>query len=145
MPGVDEYESLITEAGKTHNVDPHLIRAVMNQESSGNPKALGPRRGHRRAMGLMQLMPATAKSVGVKDRNDPGQNIMGGTKYLKQMLDRYGNIPRALAAYNAGPGKVSKDTAMGLPNIPETTQYVSNVMMDYDTRRGAESLVTTEP
>lgn len=143
---VDIYDPIIEEAGKTHNVDPHLIRAVIKNESAGRPRVLGPRRRGRRAMGLMQLQSRTAKSVGVTDPMDPKQNIMGGTKYIRQMLDRYdNNIPKALAAYNAGPGRVPKE-AMGLPKLPkETERYVSNVIMDYDTRRGAGKNVTTEP
>jgi len=147
MPKPEDYNSIIEEAAKTHKVDPHLIRAVIHRESSGRAKVLGPKvRGNRRAIGLMQLMPKTARSVGVKDPKDPKQNIMGGTKYLKKMLDRYGNnVPKALGAYNAGPGKVSRNPKMGLPDIPETQDYVSNVIYDYDVRRGAKNRVTTEP
>lgn len=146
MP-IEDYDIIIEKAGKTHNVDPHLIKAIIHQESSGRPKALGPKvRGNRRAMGLMQLMGKTAKSVGVTDPMDPEQNIMGGAKYMRQMLDRYGNsVPKALGAYNAGPSRVSRNPKMGLPDIPETQKYVSNVIYDYDLRRGAGKNVTTEP
>lgn len=119
------YDDLLEEAGRTHNVDPSLLRLVMTQESAGNSGAVSP----KGARGLMQLMPATAREMGVTDINDPRQNIMGGARYLAQQLDKYGDIELALAAYNAGPGAV--DRAGGVPNYPETQNYVRKIASRY--------------
>lgn len=118
------YDQWIEEAGRSYNVDPALLRLVIGQESGGNPNAISP----KGAVGLGQLMPATAKEMGV-DPTDPRQNIMGAAKYLSQQLDKYGDVPTALAAYNAGPGAVDK--AGGIPNYPETQQYVGNIVGKY--------------
>lgn len=122
-----DYSSIFEAAGKAHNVDPALLRAVMyrGEMSNGDPRAVSP----KGATGLMQLMPDTAKEMGVTDINDPQQNIFGGAKYLSQQLDKYGSVPLALAAYNAGPGAV--DRAGGIPNFPETQAYVKRIMSAY--------------
>jgi len=122
-----DYSSILESAGKQHNVDPRLLRAVMlyGEQSNGDPRAVSP----KGAAGLMQLMPDTAKEMGVTDVNDPTQNIYGGAKYLSQQLDKYGTVPLALAAYNAGPGAVDK--AGGIPNFPETQAYVKRTMGAY--------------
>jgi hypothetical protein len=127
-----DYSDIINQAGQQYNVDPALLRAVMGQESGGNPSAISP----KGASGLMQLMPATAKQLGVTDINDPQQNIMAGAKYLSQQLDKYQDIPTALAAYNAGPGAVDK--AGGIPNFPETQGYVKNIMAKYQPQSAAD-------
>lgn len=118
-----KYESLITAAAEKYDIPPNLIAAVMHQESAGKKDAVS----HKGATGLMQLMPATAKELGVTDITDPAQNIDGGAKYLSQMLDRYdGDLSKALAAYNAGPGNVDKYG--GIPPFGETQNYVQKIM-----------------
>lgn len=121
-----EYESYISEAAETHDVDPELIRAVIDVESGGNTSA----KSGKGATGLMQLMPSTAKAMGVKDLTDPRENILGGTKYLsKQLVATNGDVPLALARYNAGPGNVRKYG--GIPPFKETQDYVKKVQDRY--------------
>lgn len=113
----------IREASQTYGVPASLIQAVITQESGGNAQAVS----SAGAQGLMQLMPATAASLGVSNSFDPLQNVLGGTKYLAQLLNQFnGNTSLAVAAYNAGPGAV--ESHGGIPPYPETQQYVSNVM-----------------
>lgn len=117
---------LITEAAQKYNVDPALIEAVIKQESAYNATA----RSHVGAEGLMQLMPGTAKDLGVQNSLDPRQNVMGGTKYLRQLMDQFdGNLTKVIAGYNAGPGAVSHYG--GVPPYAETQDYVAKVLKNY--------------
>jgi len=116
------YDAIVEEAARTYNLDPRIIRAVMQAESAFNAMAVSP----LGALGLMQLMPGVAKDLGVSDPLDPRQNIMAGAKYLKQLLDANdGNVRLALASYNAGPGNVAKYRTV--PPFKETRDYVKKV------------------
>jgi len=119
-----EYDGFINELAAEHGVRPELIRGVIQAESNFNPRALSP----VGAMGMMQLMPATAADLGVRDPFDPLENIRGGSKYLGQLLNRYDrNEALALAAYNAGPGAVDRHGAQ-VPPYQETQQYVKRIL-----------------
>jgi len=119
---METYKPYIRAASARYNLPEELIAGVIWQESRANPRAVS----HCGAMGLMQLMPGTAKHLGVTNAFHPGQNIDGGAKYLRQMLDKFGRVDHAIAAYNAGPGNVQKYG--GIPPFRETRDYVPKVL-----------------
>ena len=120
QPGA--FEDVIRKAARREGVDEQLVKAVVAAESGFNPQAVS----SAGAKGLMQLMDGTARSLGVKDPFDPASNVVGGTTFLRAMLDRFGSVPLALAAYNAGPGAVEKYG--GIPPYQETRNYVDRVL-----------------
>ena len=123
-----QYQGLIEEHAALNAVSADLIRAVIQAESAFNPRAISP----KGAMGLMQLMPATAAEFGVIDPYNPAENIAAGVKYLKQLLAQYdGRVELALAAYNAGPGAVKKYGG-SVPPYPETRAYVAKIRGDVE-------------
>ncbi len=125
------YDHHINRSSRLYNVDPYLIKAVIKAESNFNRYALS----KAGAQGLMQLMPATARELRVRNPYNPIENIDGGTRYLRNMLDLFdGNVPLSLAAYNAGPTLVKR--IQRIPRIPETMRYVKKVLANYKGYRG---------
>lgn len=131
-----DIDAAIEQAAARHNVDPNLVRAVVKVESNFNPNAVS-RKG---AMGLMQLMPSTARQLKVNNPFDPAQNVDAGVRQLKHLLDNYGgNVKLTLAAYNAGAGAVAKSS--GVPHYAETQNYVRRITNLYN---GGATFVPTE-
>lgn len=123
-------DQIVREASVAQGVDSDFLQSVIGQESAGNPRAVSP----AGARGLMQLMPATAQKLGVKDSFSPEQNVGGGALYLRELLERYhGDAIKALAAYNAGPGAV--DRYHGVPPYRETQLYVRRIVRDYNRKK----------
>jgi len=121
-PGPPQFAAALSQAAASANVSPTLLAALVWQESRWNPQALSP----KGAIGLAQLMPGTARDLGV-DPTNPASNLVGGARYLRQLLDQFdGNVEKALAAYNAGPGRVR--SAGGVPAIAETQNYVTSIV-----------------
>ncbi len=119
-------DSIVSAAAERHKLDPALVKAVIDTESGWNPHAVS----SKGAVGLMQLIPSTAQRYGVGNAFDPAQNVEGGTKYLRSLLDRYdGDLTKSLAAYNAGERAV--DLSNGVPAYPETQKYVQKVTDAY--------------
>jgi Transglycosylase SLT domain len=134
------YRELVSAAASRYGVDAELISSVMEVESHFDPKAVSP----KNARGLMQLLPQTAARLGVKDIFDPQQNIEGGTRYLKELLELYNNnLTLALAAYNAGPDKVQKYG--DVPPYRETVSYVNQVKRKYQKSKSAAAAKTAAP
>jgi soluble lytic murein transglycosylase-like protein len=129
----EQIDALVQQNANIWQVDPALIKSVIANESSFNANATSP----VGAQGLMQLMPETAASLGVKNPYDPAQNVAGGTRYLKGLLDRFkGDTRLAVAAYNAGPGAVEKYG--DVPPYAETQSYVKNVLGSFDQYRAQQ-------
>lgn len=119
----EQIGAMVAEISEREGLTPDLLRAVIERESSYLPCAVS----SKGAQGLMQLMPSTAAQLGVENPFDPRENVNAGAKFLRQLLVKYeGNLPLALAAYNAGPGRV--DPTLGLPLIPETVNYVNEIL-----------------
>lgn len=132
VPKAPTVQDMVAQASDRHALDQALIDSVIRAESGYRPQARSP----KGARGLMQLMPATAAELGV-DAAAPEQNVDGGTRYLRQLLDRYnGDLVKALAAYNAGPGRVSR--YRGVPPYRETRAYVARVVRDFNRKKLAE-------
>jgi len=120
-----EMDRVLKTASEKYSIPVELLRAVIQQESGFNSQAVSP----RGAMGLMQLMPQTAELLGVENPFDISENVLGGTRYLRALIDLYqGNLNKALAAYNAGPQKVRED----IPEIPETRSFIKSVLDLYE-------------
>lgn len=122
----DKYDHFITAASERHGIEFPLLKAIIKAESGFNPKAVS----KKGAKGLMQIMPFNFKALKINDPFDPWENIMGGTTYFKQLLDRFeGKLKLALAAYNAGPQRVEESGS--IPPIKETEEYVRRVIKYY--------------
>lgn len=128
-PTPDRFASIIKQAAARYGVDEDLVHAVVQAESNYDPDC----HSSAGALGLMQLMPATARALGV-DPRDPARNVDGGVRYLRQQLDRFGEVDLALAAYNAGPGAVQRHH--GVPPYRETQAYVKRVLQTLWQRKG---------
>lgn len=124
-PDPKSYDLVIRRAAESHRLPPALVKAVIRAESNFDPWARSP----KGAMGLMQLMPQTADALGVRDPYRPQENVWGGTRYLRAMIDRYRDLTLGLAAYNAGPSAV--DRHRGVPPYAETQEYVRRVLTYY--------------
>jgi soluble lytic murein transglycosylase-like protein len=132
-PPSDSVDTLVSDASDRNDLDPDLVNSVIAAESGFNPKAVS-RKG---AQGLMQLMPNTAAALGVQDAMNPAANVEGGTRYLRELLERFQyDLAKALAAYNAGPERVQQYG--GLPPYPETVAYVRRILRDLRSKKSAQ-------
>jgi len=128
-------EAVIAEYASQYNIPQALVKAVIATESNYNPWAVS----ERGAVGLMQLMPRTAKEMYVDDPFDPVENIRGGTRYLRVLTNRFdGDFVKVVAAYNAGPEAVTRNPSRPVPDIPETQEYVRRVLLNYQSFRAAD-------
>ena len=129
----EQLGQVVNSASAAYHLDPDLVASVIRAESGFNSRALSP----KGAQGLMQLMPATAGQLGVRNPFDPGDNVDGGTRYLRQLLERYKfDLVKALAAYNAGPQRVEQYG--GVPPYRETRTYVARIVRDYNRKKTAQ-------
>lgn len=135
---LSQYGEIISKAAEKHDLDPSLIISVIKAESDGNPDAIS----QAGAKGLMQLIDSTATELGVTDSFDPEENIMAGSRYLKDMLNRFGDMRTALAAYNAGPGNVMRYN--GMPPFEETQKYVDKVIDTLNTISGSNTMLSSK-
>src|ERR1700688_2437597 len=127
-------DEMVSGAGQRHQIDPDFINSVIRAESGFNNRAVS----KKGAQGLMQLMPQTASHLGVANSFDPNSNVEGGTKYLRELLEKYNyDVPKALAAYNAGPGRV--DRYRGVPPYFETQTYVAKIIRDFNRKKLAQN------
>jgi soluble lytic murein transglycosylase-like protein len=132
-PKPQSLNEVINTISDRHHIDPDFINSVIHAESGFNPRAVSP----KGARGLMQLMPGTASKLGVSNSFDPSANVEGGTRYLSELLERYNfDVVKALAAYNAGPGRVEQ--YRGVPPYYETRVYVAKIVRDYNRKKLAE-------
>lgn len=132
-----QMNEVINAVSSRHHLDPDLINSVIHAESGFNPRAVSP----KGAQGLMQLMPQTASKLGVTDAFDPDANVEGGTRYLRELLERYNfDLIKALAAYNAGPQRVEQ--YHGVPPYYETQAYVARIIRDFNRKKLAERKLT---
>ncbi len=122
-------KSLIQSSAASNGIDPNLFDALVEQESGYQPNA----RSRAGAMGLTQIMPETANAMGITSPFNPTQNLEGGARYLKSLMNQFNSLPLALAAYNAGPEAVIKHG--GIPPYPETIKYVQNILAGYERRK----------
>jgi soluble lytic murein transglycosylase-like protein len=128
-----DIKEVVNTVSDQHHIDPDFINSVIHAESGFNPHAVSP----KGAQGLMQLMPGTASKLGVSNAFDPRANVEGGTRYLTELLERYNfDVVKALAAYNAGPGRVQQYG--GVPPYYETRAYVARIVRDYNRKKIAE-------
>jgi soluble lytic murein transglycosylase-like protein len=132
-PATHDLNDVVRQASDKYFLDADLVDSVIRAESGFNPRAVSP----KGARGLMQLMPATASGLGVKDSLDPKSNVEGGTQYLRWLLDRYNyDLAKSLAAYNAGPHRVER--YRGVPPYAETQAYVARIIRDFNRKKMAE-------
>src|SRR5271163_2728375 len=133
-----QMDEVVNAVSIRHHLDPDLINSVIHAESGFNPKAVSP----KGAQGLMQLMPQTASQLGVANAFDPSSNVEGGTRYLRELLERYNfDLIKALAAYNAGPQRVEQ--YHGVPPYYETQAYVARIVRDFNRKKLAERKAAT--
>jgi soluble lytic murein transglycosylase-like protein len=130
----------ISQAGEKHHIDPDFITSLVRAESGFHPRAISP----KGARGLMQLMPKTAADLGVKDPFDSNENVEAGTRYLRELLEQYDyDAVKALAAYNAGPDRVTR--FHGVPPFNETRSYVNRIVSDYNRKKRADDRIAPKP